>query len=121
MLLLVFPRCKADNSYPQLYIYGISLLLYYIYIYSRLYKIFNRNTINLSRVFASGPGDWFSIPGQVIPKSQKIVLDTTLLSTQHYKLRIKGKVEQSRKWSSTLPLHLGVVAIKREAFGSPSS
>ena len=25
------------------------------------------------RVFANGPGDWGSIPGQVIPKSQKNV------------------------------------------------
>ena len=27
MLLLIFRPCKADNSYPQPYIYGISLLL----------------------------------------------------------------------------------------------
>ncbi len=27
--------------------------------------------------------------------SQKMVLDTAFLSTQHYKVRIKGKVEQS--------------------------
>ena len=46
----------------------------------------------MSRVFANGPEDWGSIPGQVIPKTQKIVLDTALLSTQHYKVRIKGKV-----------------------------
>ena len=31
------------------------------------------------------------------------VLDTALLSTQHYKVRIKGKVEQSRETSSALP------------------
>ena len=36
------------------------------------------------------------IPGQVIPETQKMVLDVTLLNTQHYKVRIKGKVEQSR-------------------------
>ena len=44
-----------------------------------------------------------SIPGRVIPKTQKMVLDAALLSTQHYKVRIKGKVEQSREWSSALP------------------
>ena len=44
--------------------------------------------------------------GQVIPKTQKMVLDATLLDTQHYKVRIKGKVEQSREWSSTLPYTL---------------
>ena len=46
-------------------------------------------------MFANGPGDRGSIPGRVIPKIQKIVLDVTLLNTQHYKVRIKGKVEQS--------------------------
>ena len=57
----------------------------------------------ISRLFANGPGDWGSIPGRVIPKTQKMVLDATLLNTQHYKVRIKSKVEQSREWSSTLP------------------
>ena len=31
----------------------------------------------MSRVFTNGLGDWDSIPGQVIPKTQKIVLDAT--------------------------------------------
>ena len=44
-----------------------------------------------SRVFANGPGDWGSIPGQVIPKTQKMVLDAALLNTQHYKVCIKCK------------------------------
>ena len=73
------------------------------------------------RVFSNGPGDLGSISGRVIPKTQKIVLDTSLLNTQHYKVRIKGKVEQSRERSSTLPLHLSVVAIKNGAFESPST
>ena len=56
----------------------------------------------MSRVFANGPGDQRSIPGRVISKTQKMVLDAALLSTQHYKVRIKGKVEQSREWSGAL-------------------
>ena len=36
-------------------------------------------------------------------KTQKVVLDTSLLNTQHYKVRFKGKVEQSREKSSALP------------------
>ena len=32
-----------------------------------------------------------------------MVLDTSFLDTQHYKGRIKGKVEQSRESSSILP------------------
>ena len=51
-------------------------------------------------MFANGPGDWGSIPGRVIPKTQKMVLDAALLDTQDYKIRIKGKVEQSRERSS---------------------
>ena len=49
-----------------------------------------------------------------------MVLDTSLLNTQQYKVRIKGKVEQSREKSSA-PLHLGVVAIEKGAFWSPST
>ena len=55
------------------------------------------------RVFANGLGDLGSIQGRVIAKTQKMVLDATLLNTQHYKVRIKGKVEQSWEWSSALP------------------
>ena len=55
------------------------------------------------RVFINGLGDLGSIPGRVIPKTQKMVLDATLLNTQHYKVRIKGKLEQSRERSSALP------------------
>ena len=53
-------------------------------------------------MFANGPGDQGSIRGQVIPKTQKIVLDAALLNTHHYKVRIKDKVEQSMEWSSAL-------------------
>ena len=49
----------------------------------------------MSRVFANSPGDKGSIPGRVIPKTFKMVLDAALLSTQHYKMRMKRKVEQS--------------------------
>ena len=57
-------------------------------------------------VLADAPGDLGSIPGRVILKTQKMVLDASLLNTQHYKVRIKGKVEQSRERSSTLPYTL---------------
>ena len=51
----------------------------------------------VSRVFTNGPRDPGSIPGWIMPNTQKIVLDTSLLNTQYYKVHIKGKVEQSRK------------------------
>ena len=57
----------------------------------------------VGRVFANGPEDLGSIPGRVIPKTLKMVLDTSLLNTQQCKVCIKGKVEQSRERSSALP------------------
>ena len=56
----------------------------------------------VGRVFANGPGDMGSIPGHVIPKTLKMVLDGSILNTQQYKARINGKVEQSRVRSSGL-------------------
>ena len=58
------------------------------------------------RMFANGPEALGLIPGQVIPKTQKMVLDATLLNTQHYKVNIKDKVEQSRERSSAFPYSL---------------
>ena len=78
-----------DNNYTT----GTNLLL-------------NRDIGPAVRVFANGPGDLGSIPGRVIPKTLKMELDTTLLNTQHYKVRFKGKVEQSKEWSSALPYTL---------------
>ena len=57
----------------------------------------------VDREFANGLGDWGSILSRVIQKTQKMVLDATLLSTQHCKVQIKGKLEQSREWSRVLP------------------
>ena len=45
-------------------------------------------------------------PRSSLTKDSKMVLDSALLKTQHYKVRIKGKVEKSREWSSTLPYTL---------------
>ena len=44
-----------------------------------------------------------------------MVLDAALLNTQHYKVRIKDEVEQTREWSSALHY---TSAIEKEAFGS---
>ena len=48
------------------------------------------------------PGDLGSILGHVIPKTLKMVLDTSLLNTQQYKVRIKGKIGKSWESSSAL-------------------
>ena len=73
----------------------------------------------MARVCAKGPGDLGSIPGRVIPKTLKMVLDASFFNTQQYKVHIKGKVEQSRESSSAPPLHLGIVAIEKGVFKSP--
>ena len=72
-------------------------------------------------MFANGPGDRRSITGCVIPKTLKMVLDTPFFNTQQYKVRFKDKELQSRERPSpTPPLNLGVVAIEKGAFGSPT-
>ena len=50
-----------------------------------------------------------------------MVLGAAMLNNKHFKVRIKGKVEQSREYSSVLPLHLGVVATEKGTFGSSST
>ena len=47
--------------------------------------------------FVNDPGDQGSIPGRIIRKTQKMVFDAALLNTQYYKVRIKGKVVQTRE------------------------
>ena len=51
---------------------------------------------------------------RVIPKTLKMVLDTSLLNAQRYKVRIKGKVEQSRERSSAFRYTLVWQLLKRE-------
>ena len=73
----------------------------------------------VDRVFANGPGDLDSIPGRVIRKTLKIVLDASLLNIQQYKVHIKDKVEQSRERSSALPYTSVQQLLKKEPSGRP--
>ncbi len=57
----------------------------------------------VGRLFANGLRDLGSISGRIIPKTLKMVLDTSLLNTQQYKVCIEGKVGQSRERCSTFP------------------
>ena len=66
-------------------------------------RMYNRLIGPVGRAFANDPGNLESIPGCVITKIFKMVLDTSLLNTQQYKVRIEGKVEQSRERSRVLP------------------
>ena len=74
--------------------------------FSGFYDSYYRPIGLMCIVFANGPGDRLSIPAWVIPKTQKMILDADLLSIQDYKVRIKGKVEQSRERSSAIPYTL---------------
>ena len=49
---------------------------------------------------------WVQSQVESYQRHKKMELDTTLLNTQHYKVRFKGKVEQSWEWSSALPYTL---------------
>ena len=73
------------------------------------------------RVFANGPGDLGSIPGRVIPKTQKMLLDVSVLNTRYCKVKIKGEVEQSRERSSNVRYTLVSMLSKKGAFGSSST
>ena len=69
------------------------------------------------RVFANRSGDRDSMPGRVIPNTQNIILDASLLNTQHYKVRIKCNQGKEKRF----PVHLDVVPIEKKAFWSPST
>ena len=51
------------------------------------------------RVLINGLGDRGSIPGQVMPKTQKMELDASL----HYKIQIKGKQSNTVKGIAPSP------------------
>ena len=59
--------------------------------------------VPLQGVFANCRVNLGPIQGYAIPKTLKTVLDASLLNTQHYKVQFKGKVEQYRERSKTLP------------------
>ena len=70
----------------------------------------------VGREFDNGPGDLRSIPYQ---RLLKMVLDTSMLNSQQYKVRVKGKVEESRESSCALPYTSVQQILKREPSGCP--
>ena len=61
-------------------------------LFKNVIYLYNQAIGLMRKVFTNGPEGQEAIPGQVIPNTQKMVLDVALLNTQHYKVRIKGKV-----------------------------
>ena len=60
----------------------------YIYIYQQIVVVVRFLTAGIKQLY-------FWVQSQVVskPKTLKMVLDTSLLNTQQYKVHIKGKVE----------------------------
>ena len=107
---------NCANYLKEFLIYSL-----YINILKRIDAFKNMpDVVIMVRVYANGSGDLRSIPGRVTPKTKKMVLDATLLSTQHYKVRFKGKVEQLSERSSALP-YAWRSSYQKGSFGSPST
>ena len=68
----------------------------------RYWRTIGEHSTRVGRVFANGLRDLGLIPGHVMSKTLKMVLDVSLLNTQQYKVSIKGNVEQSRERCSAL-------------------
>ena len=78
-------------------IYKISITnRQYIYIYIYISKL-------MGRMFNNGSGDLGSIPSRVIPKTLKMVLDTSLLRRTHQKYLLKN-VRIIAPWLQNLKL-----------------
>ena len=68
-------------------------------------SFFNNLFISIMvREFANDPEDRSSIPGLVIPKTQKMVLDTSLLNIVRYISRVKWSNSGKGVASSSTPL-----------------
>ena len=75
-------------------------------------------TLNVHQ--SSGPGDQGSILGRVTPETQKWYLITPCLTLRI--IRYESKVSGVIQGKNLRPLlQLGVVAIEKEAFGSPKT
>ena len=68
--------------------------------FSKFIACYNGNIGTIGQLEECSPVDRGSVPSRVLPKTQKMVLDAIWLNTQHYKIRIKGYMEQSREWYS---------------------
>ena len=76
-----------------------------LYIYKHTHTHIHTHTHRLigpvGRVFANGPGDLGSIPGRVIPKTLKRVLDTSLINIQQ--IRLLSRVKRSNPGKGVAP------------------
>ena len=98
--------CIYAYLYRHIYVHIYICLRIYTYTHTHTHTHIQCPTVvtddqyrpidQVGRVLVNGPRD------RVIPKTQKVTLDTSLLNTGPYLVRIKGKVERSRKRSRAL-------------------
>ena len=96
---------KYENllDIPRIYIYIYIYMCVCVYICSRgwlsgtLFNIYLASSLAYKPAHLSSEKSvrQWSVPGRIIPKTLKMVLDTSLLNPQQNKVRIKGKVKQS--------------------------
>ena len=84
-LCLRYLNLLNTHTHTPLYLYRRMYVCVYICLY----------VLTLWLVYATWPKGRDSIPGRVLPKTQRLVLDSSLLNTQPYTVQIKGK------WSNT--------------------
>ena len=77
-------------QYTHIYVSSFVFLYFSLFIIISPFFVFLCLSVCLSVCVRQLTGDLGSIPGRVISKTQKMVLDASLLNTQHYKVRIKG-------------------------------
>ena len=65
------------------------------------YRVWNQPIGIMLRVFSNGPGDRVSMPGKVIAKTQKMVLDSSCLTFRI--LRHGTRVKWSNPWKGIAP------------------
>ena len=109
MKRVVHWKSSSSDNRLQMFVYLLGFLFLFriffkLYIYrgSERERERERVCVCVCVCVRQWSGDRVSIHGRIIPKTQKMVLDASLLNTQHYKVQIKGKMEQSREKRSTL-------------------
>ena len=91
-----FSNCFSDIHISLIHFCGLLFSIYVHFCICWAYSILiSKSERCMCYVCANSPGNCGSIPGWIIPKTQKMVLDAALLNTEHYKVWINSKVEQS--------------------------
>ena len=105
---LILLSIQANLNNAGMWMVSFHLLIFRFTIFFQFWRQFIVHKLPLvtpsSIFFSQGNYQYLSIFSLSFPceqQTQKMVLDPPLLNTQHYKVRIKGKVEQS--WEGVAP------------------